>query len=70
VDLTAVGLKVNAPAEFITPVKIQGFDALTVYTTLNSLILAFNAHNHLLGPLPTTPPTAAGAVLPVIPTVV
>lgn len=68
IDVTATGLKVNAPAEFITPVKIQGFDALTVYTTLNALILAFNAHNHLLGPLPTTPPTAAGAVTPIVPT--
>lgn len=67
-DITAAELAVAAPATFTTPVKIQGFDALTVYTTLNNLIIAFNAHNHLLGPLPTTPPTAAGAVTPVIPT--
>lgn len=68
VGLTAKELNVAAPAVFTTPVKIQGFDALTVYTTLNSLILAFNAHIHQVGPVPTSPPAGAGAVLPVTPT--
>jgi len=68
VDVQAAGLNVNAPAVFVTPVKIQGFDALTVYNTLNSLILAFNAHIHQVGPIPSSPPAGAGAVLPVIPT--